>query len=387
MSSSDGSNYHARIVFTLRTRLQQDCGASDFIQSIYGRVFAWPVNEERERQFGCVNASLVQFGNALNHGMTPDQLGDGISGSIAEYWEQMFDVETGCWKDEIREELEIAGSDLLIIDYVELDPVLRGHALGLTAVRRTIEIFGSGCGLVACKPWPLQFTPAFWEMLVFSAADFEDFLEPRPDLAPIMESELKAVIRHLAGNRWPFRLHATYDQTISRALDVYEEVNREVPLDGLHWFFDHCEAVSDRNLERIKKLGGGIAVQNRMAFQGEYFVERYGQQQARRSPPIRQMLEMGIPVGAGTDATRVSSYNPFLSLYWLITGKTVGGLRLYLENNRLSRSEALHPLHRRQQLVLHRKREERAPRSRSTRRFLRAHGGLFFHPGRANQTA
>lgn len=179
------------------------------------------------------------------------------------------------------------------------------------------------------------------EMLVFSAADFEDFLEPRPDLAPVMESELKAVIRHLAANRWPFRLHATYDQTISRALNVYEEVNREVPLDGLHWFFDHCETVSDRSLERIKKLGGGIAVQNRLAFQGEYFVERYGAQQARRTPPIRQMLEMGIPVGAGTDATRVSSYNPFLSLYWLITGKTIGGLRLYPEDNRLSRSEAL----------------------------------------------
>jgi predicted amidohydrolase YtcJ len=180
------------------------------------------------------------------------------------------------------------------------------------------------------------------EMLVFSAADFEDFLEPRPDLAPVLESELKAVVRHLAENRWPFRLHATYDQTIARALDVYEEVNREVPLDGLHWFFDHCETVSDRSLERIKKLGGGIAVQNRMAFQGEYFVERYGKQQARRSPPIRQMLEMGIPVGAGTDATRVSSYNPFVSLYWLITGKTVGGLSLYPANNRLSRSEALH---------------------------------------------
>jgi predicted amidohydrolase YtcJ len=179
------------------------------------------------------------------------------------------------------------------------------------------------------------------EMLVFSAADFEDFLEPRRDLTPVMESELKAVVRHLAANRWPFRLHATYDQTISRALDVYEEVNREVPLEGLHWFFDHCETVSDRNLERIKKLGGGIAVQNRMAFQGEYFVERYGVRQARRTPPIRQMLEMGIPVGAGTDATRVSSYNPFLSLYWLITGKTVGGLSLYPENNRLSRSEAL----------------------------------------------
>ena len=179
------------------------------------------------------------------------------------------------------------------------------------------------------------------EMLVFSAADFEDFLVPRPDMLPVMESELKAVIRHLAQNRWPFRLHATYNETIERALNVYEEVNREIPFDGLHWFFDHCETISDRNIERVKALGGGIAVQNRMAFQGEYFVERYGAQQAKRTPPIRRMLELGVPVGAGTDATRVSSYNPYLSLYWLITGKTIGGLSLYPQENQLDRAEAL----------------------------------------------
>src|SRR6202050_5624154 len=178
-------------------------------------------------------------------------------------------------------------------------------------------------------------------MLVFSAADFEDFLVRRPDLLPVMESELKAVIRHLVENRWPFRLHATYNETIERALNVYEEVNREIPFGELHWFFDHCETISDRNIERVKALGGGIAVQNRMAFHGEYFVERYGSHQALRTPPIQRMLEMGVPVGAGTDATRVSSYNPFLSLYWLITGKTIGGTALYNENNRLERAEAL----------------------------------------------
>jgi len=179
------------------------------------------------------------------------------------------------------------------------------------------------------------------EMLVFSAADFEDFLEPRPEMPPVMEDELKKVIRHLAENRWPFRLHATYNETITRALKVYEEVNREVPFDGLHWFFDHCETISDHNIERVKALGGGIAVQDRMAFQGEYFVDRYGEKQAQRTPPIRRMLELGVPVGAGTDATRVSSYNPFIALYWLITGKTIGGAALYPESNRLDRMEAL----------------------------------------------
>lgn len=179
------------------------------------------------------------------------------------------------------------------------------------------------------------------EMLVYSAADFEDFLEPRPDMKPVMEKDLKAVIRHLAEHRWPFRLHATYDETISRALDVYEEVNREIPFKGLHWFFDHCETISDRNIDRVKALGGGIAIQDRMAFQGEHFLHRYGVDQTKRTPPIRRMLDAGIPVGAGTDATRVSSYNPFVALYWLITGKTIGGTVLYGQENRLGREEAL----------------------------------------------
>jgi len=179
------------------------------------------------------------------------------------------------------------------------------------------------------------------EMLVYSAADFEDFLEPRPDFLPNMEKELKEVVSLLAANRWPFRLHATYDESISRMLDVFEEVNREIPLQGIKWFFDHCETILDRSLERVRALGGGIAIQDRMAFQGEYFLDRYGKEAAARTPPVRRMLDLGIPVGAGTDATRVASYNPWLSLYWLVAGKTIGGTSLYSEANRLSREGAL----------------------------------------------
>ena len=179
------------------------------------------------------------------------------------------------------------------------------------------------------------------EMLVYSAADFEDFLEPRPDLPSNLEKNLKEVVSLLAANKWPFRLHATYDESIARMLNVFEEVNREIPFKGTNWFFDHCETISDRSLERVKALGGGIAIQDRMAFQGEYFLDRYGPKAAERTPPVRKMLDMGIPVGAGTDATRVSSYNPWVSLYWLVAGKTVGGTSLYSEANRLSRKEAL----------------------------------------------
>jgi predicted amidohydrolase YtcJ len=179
------------------------------------------------------------------------------------------------------------------------------------------------------------------EMLVYSAADFEDFREPRPDMPPQMEGELEEVVRVLAENRWPWRLHATYDETISRALDVFEKVNRDIPLAGINWFFDHAETISEHSMDRIAALGGGVAVQHRMAYQGEYFVERYGAAAAEATPPVAKLLDKGVKTSAGTDATRVASYNPWVSLAWLVTGMTVAGLRLYPRRNCLDRETAL----------------------------------------------
>jgi predicted amidohydrolase YtcJ len=179
------------------------------------------------------------------------------------------------------------------------------------------------------------------EMLVASAADFEDFRQARPDMPPEMEGELEDVVRILAQNRWPWRMHATYDETISRALDVFEKVDQDTPLEGLNWFFDHAETISDQSIDRIAALGGGIAVQHRMAYQGEYFVERYGFGAAEATPPVAKIIAKGVKTSAGTDATRVSSYNPWVSLSWLVTGTTVGGLRIYPQRNCLDRETAL----------------------------------------------
>lgn len=228
------------------------------------------------------------------------------------------------------------------------------HAEGLLTLRIAYNLFTQKPGgeVEDFKRWGGMIRPGegddrlrhngAGEMLVFSAADFEDFREPRPDLAPSMETELEDVVRVLVENRWPWRLHATYDETVTRALDAFEAVNREMPIDGLHWMLDHCETISDRNIDRVAALGGGIAVQHRMMFQGEDFVDRYGHAAAERTPPVRRMLEAGVPVGAGTDATRVASYNPWVSFAWLVTGRTLGGLQLYPWANRLDRHEALH---------------------------------------------
>ena len=78
-----------------------------------------------------------------------------------------------------------------------------------------------------------------------------------------------------------------------------------------------------------------------MAFQGEYFVDRYGKDAVKHTPPVAKMLEVGVPVGLGTDATRVASYNPWTALYWLVSGRTVGGMAMYDDENRLPRGVAL----------------------------------------------
>jgi predicted amidohydrolase YtcJ len=178
------------------------------------------------------------------------------------------------------------------------------------------------------------------EVLVWSSADFEDFMGPRPELKPEMEWELGQVTRLVARRQWPIRQHATYDQSVSRILDVFEPIFKETHYRA-RWGIDHAETISPGNIARIKAMGGGIAIQNRMAFAGEFFTERYGREAAAHAPPIRQMLNAGLPVGAGTDATRVASYNPWLSLYWMVTGKTVGGTQLASPENRLTREEAL----------------------------------------------
>jgi hypothetical protein len=179
------------------------------------------------------------------------------------------------------------------------------------------------------------------ESIVASAVDFENFIAAPPVLSPAVNRELTDVVRVLAQARWPIRIHATYDGTISRILDVFEPVFEQTRYRA-RWVIDHAETISDHNIERIKRLGGAVAIQNRMAFAGEEFVERYGRSVARRTPPLRKLFDSGLPLGAGTDGTRVSSYNPWASLAWMVTGRTVGGTQLYPANNCLTRAEALH---------------------------------------------
>ncbi len=187
------------------------------------------------------------------------------------------------------------------------------------------------------------------EFLVWAAGDYENFLDDRPDITtrPGWRPQLLAATRHLLSNRWPLRIHATYDESVNHILDVFEEAHAEEVRDGrlgfggIRWAIDHGETIQPPTLKRIRALGGGMAMQARMAYAGEYFLERYGEAATRRAPPLRDVLDAGLPLGLGSDSTRVASYNPWLTLYWATTGKSVGGTVLHGEAQRLTREEAL----------------------------------------------
>ena len=180
------------------------------------------------------------------------------------------------------------------------------------------------------------------EALTLSTVDFENFCEPRPELPGTALDEVEQAVRTLVSNDWGFRLHASYGETIDRFLSIFDKLAAEGLFpNGTRWFFDHAETVSPQALERISALGGGVSIQNRTMFQAQPFIDRYGRAVAGNSPPIRAMLDAGLTVAAGSDATRAASYNPWLSLSWLVTGADIGGRQFRTEPNLVDRATAL----------------------------------------------
>jgi hypothetical protein len=105
------TNIVASIEFAVRASLHEEYVESDFVHSILGKIFAKSEDSADEEDAGCIKASLVQFGEAMDHGTSTERLGDGIDGSIAEYWALLFDFETGYWREEIQDEYEASACD------------------------------------------------------------------------------------------------------------------------------------------------------------------------------------------------------------------------------------------------------------------------------------
>jgi predicted amidohydrolase YtcJ len=128
-----------------------------------------------------------------------------------------------------------------------------------------------------------------------------------------------------AQNSYTLHIHASSNHSAEAILDIFEQVNKTYPITKLRWAILHIEDASDQTLQRMKALGMGYAVQDRLYYGGNAYLKLHGEAVARRAPPIMTALHMELVVGGGTDSIAVSPYNPFVSLHWMVTGKTLTG--------------------------------------------------------------
>jgi predicted amidohydrolase YtcJ len=136
-------------------------------------------------------------------------------------------------------------------------------------------------------------------------------------------------------------VHWNNDSSVHHLLDVLERVNREVPIAKLRWSVAHLHDASDASLQRMKALGVGWLMQDGMYFSAPSYIAERGSAQMRRTPPIVSALRLALPVGGGTDANRVMIPNPFVSLRWMLDGRTVDGIATRGTEEIPSREEAL----------------------------------------------
>jgi predicted amidohydrolase YtcJ len=155
------------------------------------------------------------------------------------------------------------------------------------------------------------------------------------------KEKLYEVLRWAAPLGLATTLHWHNDRSIHHLLDVLERVNRETPVAPLRWSIAHLNDGSPETLRRMKAMGVGWLMQNAFYFRGEAFLGQRGAEVARLSPPIATALKLGVDVGGGTDAHRVMSYNPFVSLQWMLDGKTAGGTPMRGPEETPTREQAL----------------------------------------------
>jgi len=133
------------------------------------------------------------------------------------------------------------------------------------------------------------------------------------------------IVRWAASRGMTLTMHWNNDASVGQLLDIFERVNKDVPIAPLRWSIAHLNDASAPTLTRMQSLGIGWTVQDAMYFGGDGYVQQAGAAAARRVPPVETGRKIGIPIGGGTDAHRVASYNPFTSLQWFLDGRTVGG--------------------------------------------------------------
>lgn len=178
----------------------------------------------------------------------------------------------------------------------------------------------------------------FGEVVLYG---LHDRVHTRVDVTDADRAELVRVFTDLAAGGWPVQMHAHRPEVIETVIAACEQVNTRYPLAPLRWGIVHGEMIDAAQVGRVRALGLGVLTQSLLRFLGDQLAGAFGAERVRDAPPLRALLDAGVPVSAGTDAMRGASYDPFTSLHFYLTGRTIGGDRIVADENLLDRDEAL----------------------------------------------
>ena len=217
-------------------------------------------------------------------------------------------------------------------------------------VRYQVTVQSRGNELRDIKQWsdyqtmghgdPMLRFSGFGEVIIWGMHDGSEIGTPF-NASDKAKDDLYEAARYLAEREISLQIHAQRNHSAKQILDIFERVNTEFPITHLRWAIVHGEDLSEPTLHRMKQLGMGWGVQDRLYFMGDNYLKIKGRGNAAAAPPIRTGLETGVVIGAGTDSHRVAPYNPFISLEWLVTGKSISGTVIRGADESPNRDEAL----------------------------------------------
>jgi predicted amidohydrolase YtcJ len=176
-----------------------------------------------------------------------------------------------------------------------------------------------------------------WGETVFAPVTTQ-LLRAASNTKPEDLAQMRRIALALADRGIYLNSHVEMTPAIDAFLDVYESINKERPIKGLRWTFSHLDQVTDAQLERMKKLGMTAQIHSRPLIQGALMHKAHGDR-AWDMPPFRRVQDSGIVWGLGSDATAVTTSNPFYTLSFAVTGKMVGGR--VVNRSTVTREEAL----------------------------------------------
>jgi predicted amidohydrolase YtcJ len=132
--------------------------------------------------------------------------------------------------------------------------------------------------------------------------------------------------------------HVEMENVIDAYLAELETLNKTEPIKGLRWVLSHLDQVSEAQLARMKRLGMYAGLHSRPLIQGALMHKVHGER-AWDMPPFKRVQDSGIVWGLGSDATAVTTSNPFYTLWFAVTGRMIGGLKVNRQT--ITREQAL----------------------------------------------